>query len=113
MPEANAVAFGKVSEDKRREATDGHDGTWVAHPGIVAVAMEQFDANICQHQTRLIEKREDVNVTAADLLEVPEGTITERRFANELQCWRSVYRFLAQRERSCTDQQLDGRCGDS
>ena len=75
-PEANAAAFGKVSEDKRREATDGHDGTWVAHPGLVAVAMEQFNEHM-PTPNQIDRKREDVHVTAADLLEVPKGTITE------------------------------------
>ena len=75
-PEANEVAFGKVSEDKRREATDGHDGTWVAHPGLVAVAMEQFNEHM-PTPNQIDRKREDVKVTADDLLEVPKGTITE------------------------------------
>lgn len=73
--EANAVAFAKVAEDKRREATDGHDGTWVAHPGMVATAMEQFDA-IMTTPNQIHKKREDVNVIAEDLVTVPEGTIT-------------------------------------
>lgn len=74
--EANAAAFAKVAEDKRREATDGHDGTWVAHPGMVQTAMEQFDA-IMATPNQIHKKREDVSVTADDLLAVPEGTITE------------------------------------
>ncbi|MFJ5565153.1 malate synthase A [Lysinibacillus xylanilyticus] len=73
--DANAVAFAKVAEDKHREATDGHDGTWVAHPGMVATAMEQFDA-IMTTPNQIHKKREDVNVTAEDLVAVPEGTIT-------------------------------------
>lgn len=76
-PEANAAAFGKVSDDKRREATDGHDGTWVAHPGLVAVAMEQFNEHM-PTPNQIGRKREDVKVTADDLLEVPKGTITEQ-----------------------------------
>ncbi|MEO4053695.1 malate synthase A [Solibacillus sp. CAU 1738] len=74
--EANAVAYAKVAEDKRREATDGHDGTWVAHPGMVATALEQFDA-IMTTPNQIHKKRDDVHVTAADLVAVPEGTITE------------------------------------
>lgn len=74
--EANKIAFAKVSEDKRREATDGHDGTWVAHPGLVPVAMEQFEA-VMKTPNQIDKKREDVHVTAADLVAVPEGTITE------------------------------------
>ena len=68
--EANAAAFGKVSEDKRREATDGHDGTWVAHPGLVAVAMEQFNEHM-PTPNQIDRKREDVKVTAADLTRNP------------------------------------------
>lgn len=73
---ANDAAFAKVSEDKRREATDGHDGTWVAHPGLVPVAWEQFQEHM-PTPNQIHRKREDVQVTAADLLEVPTGTITE------------------------------------
>ena len=74
--EANAVAYAKVAEDKRREATDGHDGTWVAHPGMVATALEQFNA-IMPTPNQIHKKREDVHVTAEDLVAIPEGTITE------------------------------------
>lgn len=74
--EANAAAYAKVAEDKRREATDGHDGTWVAHPGMVATALEQFNA-IMPTPNQIDKKREDVNVTAADLVAVPDGTITD------------------------------------
>ncbi|KGR75662.1 malate synthase A [Ureibacillus manganicus] len=73
---ANEMAFEKVREDKRREATDGHDGTWVAHPGLVPVAMEQFDA-VMKTPNQIHRKREDVVVTAEELVAVPEGTITE------------------------------------
>ncbi len=74
--EANDAAFAKVREDKRREATDGHDGTWVAHPALVQVAMEQFDEHM-PTPNQIHRKREDVEVAAEDLLEVPTGTITE------------------------------------
>lgn len=74
--EANDAAFQKVREDKRREALDGHDGTWVAHPGMVAVAMEEFDEYM-PTPNQIDRKREDVEVTARDLTEVPTGTITE------------------------------------
>jgi malate synthase len=75
-PDANKQALAKVRADKEREAGDGHDGTWVAHPGLVPLAKEVFDARMPQpHQ---IERtRDDVTITAADLLAVPEGTITE------------------------------------
>jgi len=75
-PAANAIALEKVRVDKEREAKDGHDGTWVAHPGLVAIAKEQFD-KFMPTPNQIDKKREDVHVTAADLLAVPEGTITE------------------------------------
>lgn len=75
-PQANEEAMERVRADKYREANDGHDGTWVAHPGLVAVAMEEFD-KVMPQPNQIDRKREDVHVTAADLLQVPEGTITE------------------------------------
>jgi len=75
-PEANETALGKVRADKEREAKDGHDGTWVAHPGLVAIAKEEFDKYMpTSHQIHRL--REDVHVTASDLLTVPQGSITE------------------------------------
>ncbi|MGA2665813.1 MAG: malate synthase A [Nitrososphaerales archaeon] len=73
---ANALAFQKVRADKEREVRLGHDGTWVAHPGLVALAREVFEAGF-KGPNQLGVLREDVNVTAADLLRVPEGQITE------------------------------------
>ncbi|MGH6900754.1 MAG: malate synthase A [Geminicoccaceae bacterium] len=82
-PEANAQALGKVRADKEREAGDGHDGTWVAHPGLVSIAKEVFDQRMPQaHQIE--RRREDVRVSAKDLLIVPEGTITERGLRHNL-----------------------------
>ena len=75
-PEANEAALAKVRADKEREAGDGHDGTWVAHPGLVPVATEIFDKHM-PGPNQLDKLREDVNVTAADLLRMPEGEITE------------------------------------
>jgi malate synthase len=76
-PAANQEAMEKVRQDKLREVQAGHDGTWVAHPGLVAVAKEIFDAHMNgPHQ--LDRRRNDVRVTPRDLLEIPEGTITER-----------------------------------
>lgn len=72
---ANNAALAKVRADKEREAKAGHDGTWVAHPALVAIAMEEFNKYM-PTPNQLDNKREDVNVTAADLLQVPEGTIT-------------------------------------
>jgi malate synthase len=73
---ANEAALEKVRADKLREVTDGHDGTWVAHPALVPIAREIFDANM-KGYNQIVRKREDVHVTAADLLRVPEGTRTE------------------------------------
>jgi malate synthase len=75
-PAANEAAMEKVRTDKLREAGDGHDGTWVAHPGLVAIAKEVFDREMPQ-PNQIARKRQDVHVTASDLLAVPEGTITE------------------------------------
>src|SRR5579885_578227 len=82
-PEANASAIERVRADKRREATDGHDGTWVAHPGLVPIAMEEFD-KVMKTPNQIYRKREDVHVTAADLLAVPGGTITEAGLRNNI-----------------------------
>ena len=76
---ANAEAFAKVKIDKEREATIGHDGTWVAHPGMVALAKEAFDRLMPAPNQIASKKREDVSVTAADLLHFePEAPITEK-----------------------------------
>ena len=75
-PEANEAAMEKVRADKLREAGDGHDGTWVAHPGLVGIAKEIFDKAMPE-ANQIARKRQDVHVTAADLLKVPSGTITE------------------------------------
>src|SRR5438067_3223376 len=75
-PAANEAAMAKVRADKEREAGDGHDGTWVAHPGLVAIAKQIFDREMPQ-PNQIARKRQDVQVAASDLLAVPEGTITE------------------------------------
>ncbi|MCC7114522.1 MAG: malate synthase A, partial [Burkholderiales bacterium] len=69
----------KVKADKEREATYGHDGTWVAHPALVAVAMEAFDRLMPTPNQIALSKREDVKVGAADLIRFePERPITEK-----------------------------------
>jgi malate synthase len=73
---ANAAAMEKVRADKLREAGDGHDGTWVAHPGLVGIAKEIFDQAMPE-PNQIARKRQDVDVGAGDLLRVPTGTITE------------------------------------
>jgi len=67
----------KVRQDKIREVKAGHDGTWVAHPGLVPIAKEIFDEYM-KTPNQIDVKREDVKVTAADLLNVPEGQITDQ-----------------------------------
>lgn len=74
--EANEAALEKVREDKTREAKDGHDGTWVAHPGLVQIAFDAFDEHM-PSANQIHKKREDVEVTAEDLIKMPEGVITE------------------------------------
>ena len=73
---ANRLAFENVRKDKEREVKAGHDGTWVAHPGLVMLAKEVFDGGM-KGPNQLSNLRSDVSVTPADLLRVHEGTITE------------------------------------
>jgi malate synthase len=73
---ANEAAMDRVRADKKREAGDGHDGTWVAHPGLVAIAKAEFDA-VMKGANQIARKRQDVHVSRADLIAVPEGTRTE------------------------------------
>jgi malate synthase len=78
-PQVNEVALAKVREDKIREATDGFDGTWVAHPDLVPVAMEEFDRVLGAKTNQLERTRDDVRVSDAELraVGVPGGTITD------------------------------------
>lgn len=75
-PEANHKALEKVRIDKEREAKNGHDGTWVAHPALVEVALKEFDKYM-PTPNQIHNKREDVKVSETDLVELPKGTITE------------------------------------
>jgi malate synthase len=75
-PEANDAAFARVRADKEREAGDGHDGTWVAHPDLVPVAMEVFD-RLMPQANQLDRRREDVQTIPADLLKMHDGPRTE------------------------------------
>ncbi len=74
-PAANEAAMAKVRADKEREATDGHDGTWVAHPGLVPIAKEIFD-RLIKEPNQVARQRQDVHVLAGDLLAVPSGDIS-------------------------------------
>lgn len=73
---ANELALSRVRADKVREVSDGHDGTWVAHPGLVGLAREAFDERM-QGANQLDRRLEDLTVTSAELLTVPTGSITE------------------------------------
>ena len=78
-PEVNEVALAKVREDKEREAGDGFDGTWVAHPDLVSTALEQFDAVLGDRSNQVERQRDDVDVSGSDLLSVAAtpGDVTE------------------------------------
>jgi malate synthase len=78
-PQVNEVALAKVREDKERESRAGFDGTWVAHPDLVPIATKQFDEVLGARANQVDRLRDDVNVSAADLLdfEIPGGEITD------------------------------------
>lgn len=75
--EENEIAYAKVRADKEREVKNGHDGTWVAHPGLVPVAKKIFD-DLMPENNQIHKKFEEYQVSEADLLEIPKGTITEK-----------------------------------
>ena len=112
--ELNARALAKVREDKRREAGDGFDGTWVAHPDLVPVALEEFDRVLGGRPNQLERQREDVPVSAADLLDVVStpGEITEEGLRNDISVGDPVPLGVAARERRGRDRQPDGGRGD-
>src|SRR4051794_25068868 len=85
-PEANERALEAVRADKKREAGDGFDGTWVAHPGLVEVAKAEFDAVLGERPNQVERRRDDVNVSAADMLDVPAtpGAVTEDGVRNNV-----------------------------
>ena len=84
-PEKNAKAMEGIRADKRRDATDGYDGGWVAHPGLVASAMEEFVAVLGDRPNQIDKTRDDVQVTGADLLNFkPEAPITETGLRNNI-----------------------------
>jgi malate synthase len=85
-PEINEAAIEKVRADKEREAGDGFDGTWVAHPDLVPVAIEQFDAVLGDEPNQVGRQRDDVNVTAEQLLDAASAgdDITEEGLRNDV-----------------------------
>ena len=108
--QANDAALAAVRDDKRRECADGHDGTWVAHPGLVPIAREEFAKIGGDNQVR--RDRADVNVTAADLLNVLGQPAPLRgRHPKEHQRRTAVPRIMAARQRLRADQPPNGRRG--
>jgi malate synthase len=85
-PEANATAFAKVRQDKEREAGDGFDGSWVAHPGLVPLCREVFDATLGERPHQLDRLREDVSVSASRLLDIASAgaEVTEAGLRNNI-----------------------------
>jgi malate synthase A len=82
-PQANEIAMARVRADKLREARAGHDGTWIAHPGLAAVAREAFDS-VMSGPNQLHVARSEVSVARDDLLAVPDGQITEEGLRNNI-----------------------------
>jgi malate synthase len=84
-PEANEKALAGIRADKTRDANDGFDGGWVAHPGLVPIAMEEFVKVLGDRPNQWDKQRDDVNFTAADLLNFqPEQPITEAGLRNNI-----------------------------
>ena len=74
--EANELAFSKVRKDKEQEVSNGHDGTWVAHPGLVKTAMDIFDIHMPK-SNQIHKQRTPLVITEEQLVELPKGTVTE------------------------------------
>ena len=81
--EANNIAMNKVKQDKKREATAGHDGTWIAHPGLAPIALDAFDV-VMPNDNQINATLENPMIMQEDLLKVPTGTITEQGFRDNI-----------------------------
>ena len=110
-PAANEAALDKVRQDKLREVKAGHDGTWVAHPGLVPVAKAVFDEYM-KTPNQIFVKRDDVQITAKDLVEVPSGEITEAGLRLNINVGLAISGILAAGQWLRADLQPYGRCGD-
>ena len=108
--EANKRAFEAVRADKEREAGAGFDGTWVAHPDSVPVAMEPFDAVLGDRPNQVDSRRDDVSVDASDLLSVAQtpGEITEEGLRLNVNVGHPVHLLVAARQRRGGDLRADG-----
>ena len=80
---ANKIAMDKVKEDKKREAEAGHDGTWIAHPGLAPIAMDAFNA-IMPNKNQINKTIVNPNIKQSDLLKIPSGNITEQGFRDNI-----------------------------
>jgi len=80
---ANDAAMDKVKVDKKREAAAGHDGTWIAHPGLAPIALDAFDT-FMPNDNQINKELDDPYITQKDLLKVPTGTITEKGFRDNI-----------------------------
>ncbi len=109
-PEANDKAMAGIRGDKKRDATDGYDGGWVAHPGLVGPAMEEFVAVLGERANQIDKKRDDVNIAAANLLDFqPEQPITEAGLRNNISVGIQYLGSWLARQRLRADLQPDGR----
>ncbi len=108
-PAANEAALAKVRADKEREAGDGHDGTWVAHPGLVPLAIEVFDQHMPGPNQLASPARRRARYAQRTCCTVPQGTITEAGLAQQRERRTAVPGRLARRQRLRADQQSDGR----
>ena len=108
--EVNERAFAKVAEDKEREAGDGFDGTWVAHPDLVPVALREFDLVLGGRPNQVERLREEVDIAVVDLLDVavPGGEITEEGVAGNVSVGTPLPRVVAARGGRGRDRQPDG-----
>ena len=109
--QVNEVALAKVRDDKLRESGDGFDGTWVAHPDLVPVAKEIFDAALGDNPNQVERLREDVTASVNDLLRfaIDGGSVSEEGTAQQHHCRHSLHRVVATRRRCSRTFQLDGR----
>ena len=80
---ANDTAMNKVKEDKKREAVAGHDGTWIAHPGLAPIALDAFNL-VMPNDNQINKEIENPKITQSDLLKVPNGKITEKGFRDNI-----------------------------
>ncbi len=110
-PEANARAFEQVRRDKEREARNGHDGTWVAHPGMVQLATEVFNEFMPAANQIDSGKQLDFEVSAADLLQVPAGQISEGGLRLNINVALQYLRAWLRWSGRGADSQPDGRRG--